>query len=1091
MFQGFSSARGLVPPIARCYARDLPIRILRSRCLERRVSRWLAVVSLAGLGALGGMVASCKDRSAQVSVSPREELVAATGFLRFTEGRLTGQYTPYPVGPYPSLSDPAIRRVVRRIEAAAGRRRDPQALADLAFSRLLAGRTDEAISLLEEASALAPRAPRHRSDLAAAYLVRARPDDLLRALSAADRAVQGDPLLPEARFNRALALTKLFLITDAREAWQEIVQREKGTWWGHEAEQHLRRLQRTPEPEIWKTKRSHLDSAALQGDLKLVKEIVARFRQPARQYAEEDLLTAWAEETAAGQTDEAERSLRIARAIGNALIEIHGDAMVRDGVAVIDVARSGKPGSCLSCLVQGHRLHGDGVRKIRTRQIEQAVQSLTEAEERLHRAGSPFVHWARYNLARCDYFRPEYGRTKEALRHLRRDVPPGHYPILNGRISYVLGSTDWLIGRPGEALSLVREAEQAFTRAGEVENIMAAHELLGLVFVDLGEPDRALRHLLLALRMRDRVHNPGSISAVVDLVAMNCLQRGEIEVARYFQNEILSDSLTQKNPSFVSFAHQRRARTFYLAGRRHEALRDLEEADRQARAIPDPGIRQRQQAEILTLRGEVQIASEPAAAVRSLTRAIAFFQRAGLGYYLSDALFVRARAELALGNETGADRDFRGGLRAIERARDSTPPGSLRITLYDRATTLFDEILSFQARRGAGDRAFEISERVRARQLLDRSAPAGTILDLGEIQRRLPEGTVLLKYVLLPDRMLVWALDRNRVEFRQVPLDTIAFTAQVEQGVRLLRQRTPGPALDAVLRDLHHTLLTPVVGTIRGAHALVVVPDKILHFLPFAALVDRDTGRYLVQDYALSVAPSANVYVRCLERARSSEQDPPVSALVVAADEFDRTRFPLLASLPGAEEEARLIAAVYPQSRLLVGHEATRERFLDLASRGPQVIHFAGHAVVNSEHPELSMLVLAGSGGKNGSKAVYSLEIDGMELGATRLAVLSACSTAAGRLSASEGATSMARSFLAAGVPAVLASLWETDDEAASRLLTKLHRRLRDGDDPGMALRAVQLSELRTAPPAEWAAFQLIGGLPPHLQEGDRSWHSR
>ena len=106
------------------------------------------------------------------------------------------------------------------------------------------------------------------------------------------------------------------------------------------------------------------------------------------------------------------------------------------------------------------------------------------------------------------------------------------------------------------------------------------------------------------------------------------------------------------------------------------------------------------------------------------------------------------------------------------------------------------------------------------------------------------------------------------------------------------------------------------------------------------------------------------------------------------------------------------------------------------------------------------MLLLAGNGGKDGSTTVYSYEVDGMDLGASRLVVLSACSTAEGRLSASEGATSLARSFLAAGTPAVLASLWEADDAAASRLMTKLHRRLRTGDDPIMALRAVQLSEL-------------------------------
>lgn len=1027
--------------------------------------------------------------SCQLSqIPPREMLVAAIGSIRFTEGRLAGgfPFAPYSSTlPFPTLSDPALHRAAQRIERAARRGRDPQALADLAILKLLANRTDEAVSLLEEASKRAPRNARHRSDLAAAYLARARPDDLIRALAVADRAIRDGPSLPEPRFNRALALEKLSLITAARQAWQEMSQREIGSAWSHEAAQHLRRLQRTPEREIWKLEKDRLDSAALYGQIRTVKSIVDRFRQPARQYAEEDLLRVWAELTATGRTVEAERALRIARAIGNALVEIHGDAMVRDGVAVIDAARRAEPGSCLSCLVRGHRLFGEGARNVRERQIDQAVYALTEAEEQFRRSGSPFVLWARFNLANCSYFRPEYSRTKQALKHLRHALSIDHYPILRGRISYVLGSTSQLIGHPGEALTFIREAEQAFISVEEVDNIVAVHELLGLVFDNLGEPDRGLRHLLLALQLRHRAHDHRRVFAVVDLVAMNCLQRGEIEVARYFQNELLSDSLTQKIPSFVSFAHQRRARTFYLAGLQQKALRDLDDAARQARAIPDPGIRRRQQAEILTLRGEVQILGQPAAAVHSLSQAIAFFERAGLGYYLSSALFIRARAELALGDEAGADRDFRRGLLAIERARNSSPPGSLRMTLYDQATTLFDEILSFHARRGAGDRAFEISERVRARQLLDRSAPAGKILGLREIQRRLPEGTVLLKYVLLPDRLLVWALDKNGAELRQVSLDTRAFTAQVEQVGRLIRRREPGPALGILLRDLHHTLLTPVASRFHGARVLVVVPDKILHLLPFAALMDRGTGKYLVQDFALSVAPSANVYVRCLGQASAQDLDPPISALIVAANEFDRTRFPSFDTLPQVEEEARLIAAAYPQSRLLTGREATRERFLALASQGPEVIHFAGHALVNADHPDLSMLVLAGNGGKDDSTAVYSYEVDRMELGATRLVVLSACSTAAGRLSATEGATSLARSFLAARTPAVLASLWEVDDAVSSRLMTKLHHRLRTGDDPITALRAIQLSELGTAPLADWAAFQLIGGgLPPQLQKG-------
>jgi CHAT domain-containing protein len=1024
------------------------------------------------------------------------ELAKAVGTVRFTEGRLTGgfRFAPYSeTSPPPSIPESVLRPVVKRMRHVAEAGSNPQALADLGILRLLEKRTNEAVVSLESAAAHAPDDARFQSDLAAAYLARAhegdRPGDWIRALAAADGAVRSDPSLPEARFNRAVALEKLFLTNDAREAWQAVLRTGKDSGWAREAALRLQRLQGPADAEIWKKERDRLDKAALRGDQAEVTALVARFRQPARQYAEEDLLSSWAKATVSGQPADAERALRIARAIGAAQIRLHGDAMVRDGVVAIDAARSASPATCLPCLVRGHHLYADGARQVRDRQIDRAMQVLTEAEKELHQAGSPFVFWARFNLALCDYFRPHYPRTREALNRLRLDFAAGRYPILSARVSYVLSSMDVLTSRLGAALPSLQKVEQVFTSNGEIENLVMTNELLALGLGDLGETEEALKHLLRALRMRDRAP-PSRVFAVVDLMALNCLRRGEIDVARYFQHELLSDALTQRIPSFVSFAHRRRARTFYFAGQHREALWDLEAADQQARAIPDGGIRRRQQAEDRMARGEIELAlGQPAAAVQSLSAAIAVFGRTGFSYYVSNSLFVRARAFLTLGDERRADQDFRGGLREIERARDSAPEGLLRISLYDQATALFDEILSFQALRGEGDRAFDTSERVRARQLLDRSQPAGAILGVHEIQRRIPQGTVLVKYALLPDRLLVWALSADRVELRQVLLDAGTFTARVKQVCGLLQQGAPGTALGATLRELHRTLLAPVGDRVRGAGALVVVPDKILHLLPFAALVDPDTGRYVIQDHALSVSPSANVYVHCLERVGSVSKGG--SALIVAADEFDRSRFPRLDPLRRAAEEARRIAAAYPGSRLLAGAEATREHFLDLASRGPQMIHFAGHALLNADHPDLSMLVFAGNGGKDGATVVYSFEVAGMNLAATRLVVLSACSTAAGRLSASEGATSLARSFLAAGVPAVVASLWDVDDPAAARLLVELHRRLRSGDDPITAVRAVQLSELGKASPAEWAAFQLIGGLPPPLQEGGKPWPSR
>jgi CHAT domain-containing protein len=83
----------------------------------------------------------------------------------------------------------------------------------------------------------------------------------------------------------------------------------------------------------------------------------------------------------------------------------------------------------------------------------------------------------------------------------------------------------------------------------------------------------------------------------------------------------------------------------------------------------------------------------------------------------------------------------------------------------------------------------------------------------------------------------------------------------------------------------------------------------------------------------------------------------------------------------------------------------------------------------------------------------------------TRLVVLAACRTAAGVVSRSEGALSLARPFLAAGVPNVIASLWDVDDALSRRFFVALHRALLADGEPLSALRRVQTAFLRDADP--------------------------
>jgi CHAT domain-containing protein len=163
---------------------------------------------------------------------------------------------------------------------------------------------------------------------------------------------------------------------------------------------------------------------------------------------------------------------------------------------------------------------------------------------------------------------------------------------------------------------------------------------------------------------------------------------------------------------------------------------------------------------------------------------------------------------------------------------------------------------------------------------------------------------------------------------------------------------------------------------------------------------------------------------------------------------------------------------------LVVGADATRAAFLEAVQRA-NIVHFAGHGIVRPDAPLQSSLVLAPDDGRSHG-ALYARELSQLRLPATRLAILSGCHTAAGQLSSTEGATSLARSFFGAGVPAVVASLWAVDDGLTSEFFASYHRGVSQGEDPVHALRRTQREWISRKPDRwesfpVWAAFQFYG----------------
>jgi CHAT domain-containing protein len=349
--------------------------------------------------------------------------------------------------------------------------------------------------------------------------------------------------------------------------------------------------------------------------------------------------------------------------------------------------------------------------------------------------------------------------------------------------------------------------------------------------------------------------------------------------------------------------------------------------------------------------------------------------------------------------------------------------------------------------------------------------------DLQALERDLPAGTAVLEYAVLRDRTVFWFLRRGRpLQCGTLPVGGAALDALVGQFRKSILARPTGDgdrAFRAQAEQLYEDLIRPVAKLLGPGERLTVVLDGALQVLPFSLLRDRLTDHFLSQDHALAVAPSLRALSASYRRDVLLVRQATRRMFVVSAPDFDRALEPALAPLSGLDAR---FASIFPGSRVLGGGAAAVDAFLRLGGSF-EIVHFGGHALVSADSPLASRLLFARNPSAPGAGALYSGDVLRTRFARTRIVVLASCGTALGRISGSEGVESLARPFLAAGVPVVVAALWDTDDRVANDLFARFYGALRRRGDAANALRSAVVEMIEHGSPAarfpvSWGGFE-------------------
>jgi CHAT domain-containing protein len=965
---------------------------------------------------------------------------------------------------------------------ATGPRRSGEGAADASSAglrALAAGRHDKAVANLRSA-VLRSDDWRDWNDLAVALIARAgsqdHPLDLLRALTAARRASTLAPDAPEARFNVALALSKLHLRRSAARAWEgfldspplaPIPEADRTV-----AEGHLERLTAPSRRERWARELAGLETVELPGGEGRIAELTREFPDLIRIHAERQLVGRWSRAVLDGDAAGAARTETLGRAIGAALARQRGEHSVEDIFAFLATC-GGRADRGVAC-ARPAAAYAEGVEAFYAGDLGLAEQRLATAAAGLRELASPLRRWAEYFLVYATFHRS----IPVSLAALRGQLTPPverRYPSLAGRLNWRVGVAEASLGHNQVAREHYLRGQDLLTVGAGPEEAAFADALLAEAFDLIGDAERAWRHRLHLLRVVAYSGDSRMVQSMLGTASLELLSRGEVDAAGVFIAELFDQATDIGQPEYLAEAYRQRGELLARVGKTRAAADSLARSRSLALALGASARRDQLLETIELTEGATRVRTDPGHAVAVLTEAFSGFERAENAFYRRMALGLRARALQDLGDLRAALDDRRAELDLLEDQRAAVRDDS-RLVALAPAQEAYDSAVEILILLDRPHEALTIAERGRCRYLLDllgdAAGASAAPLSASEIQSRLPRGTALVEYTVLNRELVAWVVDAAGLRLVRVPVAAervghlvATLTADVEASI-------PEPELRASSAAPYRVLVAPLGLDLSEIDRLVFIPDRDLFRVPFAALFDEREGRYLIEDVAVAVAPSASLFLAHVESGRAD--DGP--ELVVGAPELTGTPYPGLPPLPGALTEARAVASLYAGASLLEGNGATVDAFL-AALDGARLLHFAGHALANGDRALRSELLLARSGDHAGPLSFADL-LERDVLG-TPIVVLSACRTADGFAVDREGPLGLASVFIATGSRAVLATLWRVDDRDGAALLTEFHAGLIAGERPSTAWRRAVMRALGDPAPSDlsfraWAAFNLF-----------------
>ncbi len=970
-------------------------------------------------------------------------------------------------------------------------------LADKQFDKAI----EQFNEALKETPSSASNAAELHNDLGAALLEKSKyekrnnqPDDSVQHMAASlesiEQALKLHPHYPPAVFNRALCLQEMYLPRQAIEEWKKYLQLDNNSKWADEARRRLEELEKAP------SKISKSDKELYQDYLKEPENDERTFDLFCQAYSTtgngitEHLLDDFLAAKEGRDDAEATHKLQLLEKLGALIYQRTTDPYVRDVARYYQqLTPEQQP------LLVKARYHLNKGRDLRTTaqskaaaNYEQAITLFRQAQDQCEVKMTTCLlarsHLRQMNLDKShDFFAPLAGAGNPYL-WLRCES-------LNG-----LGDLFKIKALPEEGIRASQSALSIAQQIGNTNQRVTTLASLAVRYLELGNLERSFLYQQQAIETvghhatSRQQHWATNIQAAFQLFS-----NGFYAAALAYQQEALAIELTTKRHLQLSRTYSHLSVMLGKVARFAEAIPLAQEAVNIGARLENERLGLEIQAYSGLFLADLQRESgDQLAAFQSYERVLNLNNKLGIVRYDFEAYRGKALAEIALGQQAQAQKDLAQALSIFEKNRTQITVDQERMAYLDKEYDAYDAAISIAYPQNP-QAAFDLVERGRAPSLLEtikssdltdtsnKLAPNGYVqpLSLQAIQQKIPTKQRLLEFACLPDRLVVFGVSANGFTHYQ---HTISLS-QLEQKVHSFRRQIStfptanNDQIKAQAAELYQILIEPLEPFIVDTTVLYIVPDKVLHYLPFAALFSAKQRKYLIENHGLVTTPSASVFALSLVRSHNQVSSKKPQALAVGNPRFDPTYYPQLADLPAAKSEVNNVAANYNRHHTLTEELATKEA-VKTAMKSADIIHLATHGIVDERSWLNSKLVMAKpSSNTDVDGALHAYEIAKMRLANSRLTVLSACHSGVESFYRGDGLIGLSRAFLAAGVPSVVASYWAVDSNVSAILMTDFHRRLKSYP-VSQALRHTQLGLLngnnaQYRHPYYWAAFNTFG----------------